>query len=278
MPPSFSDRLRHYAREAWRLLRRQDIALLVLLVVLAGGAWGLAELGEAVTEGGTQTVDERILLALRNPADLTDPIGSGEVEEAVRDMTALGGLLVTTLLTLGLAGFFLLDRRPRLALFVVAAVVGGVLVSSALKLGFDRPRPELVPHGSHVVTPSFPSGHSSTATVVYLTLGVILARALPRRRMKVYVVALAVLVALGVGFSRVYLGVHWPTDVLAGWTVGGLWALACWLAERALQRRGLIERVVVLRRSRPPAASDVEARPPSGAGASPRSASEAGPA
>ena len=123
----------------------------------------------------------------------------------------------------------------------LAAVGGGIVLSSLLKAGFERPRPELVPHGSLVYTASFPSGHSMMAAVVYLTLGALLARAQPRRRLKVYLLALAVLVTVAVGISRVYLGVHWPTDVLAGWTIGGAWALLWWAVALGLQRRGRIE-------------------------------------
>lgn len=121
------------------------------------------------------------------------------------------------------------------------AVAGGLLVSSALKSGFDRPRPDLVPHGAYVYTTSFPSGHAMMSAVTFLTLGSVLARSQRRRRLKVYLILLALMITLGVGVSRVYLGVHWPTDVLAGWTVGASWALLCWLTARWLQRRGAVE-------------------------------------
>ena len=115
------------------------------------------------------------------------------------------------------------------------------MLETMLKLGFARPRPELVSHLVDVTSFSFPSGHATMATITYLTLGVLLARVQERRRMKLYLLAVAILVALIVGISRVYLGVHWPTDVLAGWCVGAAWALACWLVATWLQRRGAIE-------------------------------------
>jgi undecaprenyl-diphosphatase len=115
------------------------------------------------------------------------------------------------------------------------------MLSMAVKMGFDRPRPELVPHGSYVYTASFPSGHSMMSAVVYLTLAAMLARVQPQWRLRIYILGVAVLVTLLVGFSRVYLGVHWPSDVLAGWAVGAAWALTCWLATLLLQRRGGIE-------------------------------------
>jgi undecaprenyl-diphosphatase len=119
----------------------------------------------------------------------------------------------------------MIARMPRAALFVAAATGGGIILSTLLKLGFDRPRPDLVPHGSHVYTASFPSGHSTMAAIVYLTLGAMLSRILPTTRLRSYVMAVCILVTLAVGVSRVYLGVHWPTDVLAGWLVGAAWAL-----------------------------------------------------
>jgi undecaprenyl-diphosphatase len=163
------------------------------------------------------------------------------VEESERDFTALGGVAVMALLTCGAAGFLLLDRKKGAAVLVLVAVGGGLLLSSVLKRGFERPRPDLVPHGSYVYTSSFPSGHSTMAAATYLTLGALLARVQARRRIKVFLLGFAILITLLVGVSRVYLAVHWPTDVLAGWTLGGLWALICWLVARQLQRHGKVE-------------------------------------
>jgi undecaprenyl-diphosphatase len=134
-----------------------------------------------------------------------------------------------------------LEHKPHLALFLVVTVSGGVLASSLLKYGFDRARPDLVPHGSIVYSSSFPSGHSMMAATTYLTLAVVLAQAHSRRRVKGFFIAAAALVTMAVGASRVYLGVHWPTDVLAGWTAGTVWAVCCSLIARRLQRRGQLE-------------------------------------
>jgi undecaprenyl-diphosphatase len=134
-----------------------------------------------------------------------------------------------------------LDRKAHAALFVVAAVGGGMLLSTLLKMGFDRPRPDLVPHGALVYTASFPSGHATLSAVVYLTLGALLARVQPRFVLKFYLLGLAIVLTVTVGVSRVYLGVHWPTDVLAGWALGAAWALFCWAAALWLQRRGQVE-------------------------------------
>lgn len=224
-----------------RKSRYAEVLPLILLVLIAGGIWAFAVLADEVREGETRSFDERVLLALRNPADRADPLGPPWVEETERDFTALGGVAVMALLTLGVAGFLLLDRKNRAAVLVLVAVGGGLLLSSVLKHGFERPRPDLVPHGSYVYTSSFPSGHSTMAAATYLTLGALLARVQARRRIKVFLLGFAILITLLVGVSRVYLAVHWPTDVLAGWTLGGLWALICWLAARQLQRRGQVE-------------------------------------
>ncbi|HVR96386.1 MAG TPA: phosphatase PAP2 family protein [Thermoanaerobaculia bacterium] len=222
-------------------LLRPELLPLLVLVLVAGGIWMFAELAGEVREGETKQIDEAVLLALRNPADRSDPLGPRWVEEMARDFTALGGVGVLTILTLAVCGFLVLDHKNRAALLVFVEVGGALVLSFLLKHGFQRPRPDLVPHGSYVYTTSFPSGHSMMSAATYLTLGALLARVQPRRRLKAYLLGLAVLLTLVVGFSRVYLGVHWPTDVLAGWTAGGVWALIGWLLARWLQRRGKVE-------------------------------------
>lgn len=222
-------------------LAGRELPLLIAVLLTAGGLWSFAEIAEEVSEGDSRSLDTALLLALRNPQDLSDPIGPGWVEEFGRDVTALGGVGILAFITLAVAVFLVLQRRRRAALFVVAAIAGGMAASFALKLGFDRPRPDLVPHASAVYTASFPSGHSMMSALVYLTLGALLARMQPRLRLKVYVVSLAVVLALAVGISRVYLGVHWPTDVLAGWAAGASWAVICWGVVLWLQRRRQVE-------------------------------------
>jgi undecaprenyl-diphosphatase len=178
---------------------------------------------------------------MRNPADLADPIGPGWIEELGRDFTALGGGAVLVMIVLAASGFLLLQRKSGAALWLLLSTGSGMLLSTLLKMGFDRPRPDLVPHGSIVYTASFPSGHSLMAAVVYLTVGTLLARVQPKRRLKIYLMTIAILLTLKVGISRVYLGVHWPTDVLAGWTIGGAGALFFWMITWYLQQAGRVE-------------------------------------
>jgi undecaprenyl-diphosphatase len=199
-----------------------------------------AGLERPVFEGKTLPIDEVLILAIRNPQDLSDPLGARWVEELGRDFTALGGTGVLAFITFAVIGYLLLNRRYRIMTLVIIAVGGGMVLSLLLKGGFDRPRPELVPHGSYVYTASFPSGHSMMSAVVYLTLGALLARISPKRRTKAYILTIAVITTLAVGVSRVYLGVHWPSDVLGGWTLGAAWALLCWLVARWLQMRGQV--------------------------------------
>lgn len=224
---------------AW--LGAHELPLLVSLVAFSGGVWVFLEVADEVLEGETDSIDEALLLALRTGEGNADPIGPGWVEEVGRDFTALGGTGVLTFMTLAVIGYLLLARRRRLALFTATAMAGGLMISTLLKLGFDRPRPDLVPHESIVYTASFPSGHSMMAAVTYLTLAAILTRVHRSRLLKAYLLVAATVLVLLVGVSRVYLGVHWPTDVLAGWAAGAAWAAFCWIAARWLQRRKVVE-------------------------------------
>jgi undecaprenyl-diphosphatase len=229
----------HIAAMAKRLWH-EELSFLILLLLLVGLVWAFTEIADEVVEGETHALDRRLILAMRDPQDSKNPLGPKWFEEMGRDFTALGGNGVLTFLTLSVVGYLLLKRRFRTAALVIVAIGGGTLLSYLLKIGFGRPRPDLVPHGSYVYTASFPSGHSMMSAVTYLTLGALLARIHPERRIKVYILIISVLTTLAVGISRVYMGVHWPTDVLGGWTLGASWALLCWLVMRVLQIHGHI--------------------------------------
>ncbi|HKH47127.1 MAG TPA: phosphatase PAP2 family protein [Thermoanaerobaculia bacterium] len=226
----------------WIALARQELTPLILLVLLAGGVWIFFALASEVSEGETLSLDRTVLLSLRDPANLADPIGPPVFEEAVRDLTSLGSIVVLSLLTLAVSGFLFLDGKRRIALLVLVAVAGGLLGNHLLKSGFRRARPGLVPHRAVVSSTSFPSGHAMSSAATYLTLGALLARIQKRRRLRFYILCFAAFLTLLVGFTRVYLGVHWPTDVLAGWTAGGIWAVLCWMAALRLQGEGAIEK------------------------------------
>lgn len=218
----------------------QEAIVLFAVAAIAAGIWFFLAIAGEVKEGDTQSFDKALLLSMRRPVDL-EPRGSVAFQEMARDVTALGGALVLALVTMVTAGFLWLDGKGRMAVFVGLSVATGTLLSTLLKDLFHRPRPELVPHAMHVSSTSFPSGHSMLSAVTYLTLAALLARSHERRRVKVYFMVVAVVLMLMIGVSRVYLGVHWPTDVLAGWIAGAVWALLCWLVARWLQHRHRLE-------------------------------------
>jgi len=218
--------------EAWTLVR---------LALAALGVYGFTVLAEEVMEGETHAFDTWLLLSLRDAADPQNPYGPGWMQELIRDFTALGGVGILTLITLAAASFLWLQGNRRSMLLVLTAIFSGFIMSSLLKRGFDRPRPDLVPHGSITYTASFPSGHAMLSAIVYLTLAVLVARVQPQRRMKVFLLGIAALLTLMIGISRVYLGVHWPTDVIAGWAAGASWALMWWVLATWLETRGMVE-------------------------------------
>lgn len=220
---------------------RDGRRVLILFLVGAASLWVFALIAGLVSGGDSQPFDRWLLNALRSPGDLSDPLGPVWFEEAVRDITALGGSAVLTLVVIAVVGLLALVRRPKTILFLVLAVVGGLLLSLALKAGFDRPRPDFLVPGQRVYTASFPSGHSMNAAVVYLTLASIVACSVRRHAVKMYVMLTAIVVTMLVGLSRIYLGVHWPTDVFAGWSAGAGWAVFCWLLMHAMQARHLVE-------------------------------------
>ncbi|MDQ3213521.1 MAG: phosphatase PAP2 family protein [Acidobacteriota bacterium] len=205
--------------------------VLFLLLLLA-----VMHLADEVLEGETLSFDRRFLLALRDPRDPSLPLGPRWLTSAALDITALGSATVLGLTVAVVAGFLILQGMWRTGLFVMAASGSALVVNAVLKELFQRTRPDVVPHLREVMTMSFPSGHALVSAVVYLTLGALSMGIAERRLTKFYCMAVAMLVTGLVGASRVYLGVHYPTDVLAGWLIGLSWALVCWMVERTLGR------------------------------------------
>jgi len=218
-----------------------ELAVMLGTLCVVVSTWGFVLLASQVAKGRTKAFDEQLMLALRVPGDLARPIGPEWLEESARDITALGSTIVLGLATFAVAGFLTLDRKYAAMGFVLGAVLSGWLLSFVLKSSFERPRPELVPHLMRVYFSSFPSGHSMMSAVVYGTLGSLLSSLVTLRRLKFYFLAVAAIAAGLVGVSRVYLGVHYPTDVLAGWSAGLAWSTLCWLVSRRLIRQGAIE-------------------------------------
>ena len=231
-----ADTEEHENRRRWVRIEATSLSVLTLIAL---ATWGFFALSENVHDGPSE-LDRSLLLALRSAQDLSDPLGPVWFEELVRDLTALGGLGPLVLVSAVAMGYLALSRRRRTALLLGASVAGGVVLSFVLKDLFDRDRPDVVPHLMRVSSASFPSGHAMLSTVVYVTLGSVVAP-VQRGRLRLYAIVVAMATALLVGCSRIYLGVHWPSDVVAGFAIGGAWAGLAWLVERRLQRSGAIE-------------------------------------
>ena len=230
------DQIAAFARRALRIARG-EIAAVSALFIVAAGVWSFADLAGDMAEGEERGFDLAVLHALRPAANGLDPWGPGWLEEAALDLTALGGLAVLGLFAVIVTGFLMLRRKRLSALLLALGLAGGVGLSEGLKALFGRERPPEVFRAVETLNASFPSGHSLLSAVFYLSIGVMLTRAFPERRFKAYVMAVAVLLTLIVGLTRVYLAAHWATDVLAGWSVGAAWAMALWLVAYAVQRR-----------------------------------------
>jgi len=195
---------------------------------------GFVAMAEVIEGESIVAAERRMLLALRDPANLSDPWGPPWFEEIAAEISALGGYtILVTIVTLVLVTLLLLRKRAA-ALFLFAALFTGTLLSQGLKFYFSRPRPDLVDHLDRTFTSSFPSGHASASMMAYLTLAAVAIRFIPRHSLRLFLLSAAFILAILIGLSRIYLGVHWPTDVVAGWFLGIAWAGLCWLAAHYL--------------------------------------------
>lgn len=232
MPPLLRE---IWPEDSWRRFVR-----LAGVLTFVGAIWIFAEMADDAPEGDYLELENRILLAFRQDGNPQLGIGPDWMPEVARDVTGLGSAVVLTLVTASIVGFLALRGRLRTAALILSSSLGGYLLSNLLKGIFARGRPTAVPHLMEEVSMSFPSGHSMVASAFYLTLGALLAQTVARRREKSYCVLIALLLSFLIGISRVYLGVHYPTDVLAGWAAGTAWAILCWSIACWLQLRGSI--------------------------------------
>lgn len=224
---------------------REPITMIALLAVVLC-SWGFIELADEVVEGSTGHFDRWVVRSLRDPVDPSVPIGPPWMGSVGRDITGLGGVAVLTLFIVASAGFLAISRAYRTMAVLLFSTLTGITASMLLKQFFARPRPDLVPALDHVYTSSFPSGHSMMSALVYLTLGSLIAPVLKHFWLRFYILTLAIVLTFIVGVSRVYMGVHYPTDVLAGWAAGLVWAIACWLlTRRFIQHSKHTEDVVI---------------------------------
>lgn len=220
-------------------IRRLEIWLLLALAALGGGLWLVLQLASEVKEGETGVVDRALLLALRTPGDTHNPIGPRWVQESARDMTALGGFTVLAIITIAVVAVLLIYGRRTQALVFGTTVAAAQIAAEVVKTIIARPRPDLVSHLDLTYSTSFPSGHAVMSPVVYFTLALMIAEGEIRQPARVILMAGAVLLVLAIGISRIYLGVHWPTDVIGGWALGSAVALSSWLVLRRLRPGGI---------------------------------------
>jgi undecaprenyl-diphosphatase len=228
----------------WRLianLSQSETRLFAPILTIAALLLAFGLLAEEVIEGETLPFDRKLMLALREPGNPAVPIGPPWLPEAARDITALGSTIVLGIILFAVVGYLLLSRRRAAAWLMLGAVLGGVALSNLLKFSFARPRPDLVTPAVRIFTASFPSGHATMSAITYLTLGALLARTHSEISIRTYFMILAGLLTALVGLSRIYLGVHYPTDVLAGWCIGTAWAMGSWVLMTWLQRSGQVE-------------------------------------
>jgi undecaprenyl-diphosphatase len=223
---------RHWRLEAWLVMSVLTIAVLLF-------AFGL--IAQEVTEGKPLAFDQNVMRALRNSANPSVPIGPVWLQEAARDITSLGSTIVLGLITFAVVGYLFLARKCAVAWLMLGAVLGGVALNTLLKFAFARPRPDFVTHAVRVFTTSFPSGHATLSAITYLTIGALLARIHPSLTIRLYLMSLAGFQTVLIGLSRIYLGVHYPTDVLGGWCIGAAWAMGCWVLLVWLQNGGQVE-------------------------------------
>jgi undecaprenyl-diphosphatase len=232
-------------RRRWprfRKLERRELGWLIAGLGVCLLLWGFLALASEVMEGDTTTLDTKILVSLRKTDDPSRPVGPEWIETALLDLTAIGGPTVLGLVVLSVVGFLALQGRYRTALVVLITAASGEIATSAMKNIFLRPRPTVVPHLRDVASTSFPSGHAMESAIIYLTLGAMLMRIVEGRLTKLYCIGMAIFVTFLVGVSRVYLGVHYPTDVIGGWIFGFFWASLCWLvSQRFEEETGVAE-------------------------------------
>lgn len=206
-------------------------------LAVAIGMIGFAILAVAVTNDSLQAFDREVFLLFRVRGNPSEPLGPTWFEETVIELTALGGYPILVTVSVLVITALALMRKYAAVVFLSLALATGSLLSNGLKLFFDRTRPDLVEHLDRTFTSSFPSGHAMVSMVTWLTLAAVLVRFVPRRRLQYFVQIAAFFLALLIGVTRVYLGVHWPSDVLAGWSIGVAWAGICWLVAHYLTRR-----------------------------------------
>ena len=197
-------------------------------VVATAGIFAFVWVALHVRRGATQATDDAIMRWMGAHR-------VGWVEHAFGEITLLGTGIVVLMVVAVAALFLWLTRHRYSATLLLVATAGGIVLNNLLKIAFDRPRPQLFPWAARALSSSFPSGHAMSSTVVYVTVAYLAARLQHRRGARWATMAVATLIVLLVCASRVYLGVHYPSDVAAGIVIGLAWAALCLAALEAIQ-------------------------------------------
>lgn len=213
---------------------RSPLGLLGGLGIIAGLFFLCLKVWSEVAEGDARGFDEKILLALRQAGHTDVPIGPAWLVQSMIDISSLGGGTLLGLLIIAACGYLIIKGARTRAYLLATATVSGSSLLLVLKNIFGRPRPELVDHLVTVKSMSFPSGHATNSALVYLTIAALASDVEPSLRVRIYIMTVAMTLTVLIGISRLYLGVHWPSDVVAGWALGAGWALAWRLAASRL--------------------------------------------
>lgn len=193
-----------------------------------------AAIATAVSIDATAGFDRAVLLSLRDPENRARPLGPEWLVEAARDLTSLGSVVVVLLFTVTVAGYWLSNGNRSSAILLLVTVIGALLMNDLLKLIFGRARPDAILQAARVFTAGFPSGHAALSSATYLSAAALIGRVQGNRGGAGFLTVVAIALVALIGLSRIYLGLHYPTDVLAGWCVGGIWLLFCrWRMRRA---------------------------------------------
>lgn len=214
--------------------RNFELRLLWPMLLLGLCLWGFLNLAGEMMEGDLRTVDQWLLSWFRTGGANGTAWGPRWLPDVMRDITALGSPTVLTLTVSTVCGYLMMARRWGMMWMAAGSSLAGWGVSIGLKLVFARARPDALFHGTLADGYSFPSGHAMMSAVVFLTLATLVARLAPRTRLRLYVMGVAMGMSGLVGLSRVYLGVHWASDVAAGWAAGAAWAVLMWLVAHYL--------------------------------------------
>lgn len=209
----------------WRALARREREIVVLVILAAVCVLLFRLIAEIVEQGRADAFDLGLLKALHPDGLRHDTLGSIWANIGAHDLSAMGSISVLAFIVVLGFGLFLGVNRRREAVMLFLAFGGGLVMTVGLQALFHRSRPPLTPEEAAGLNASFPSGHALLSATVYLTLGTLIGRFAERRFVRFYALGTAAVLTVIIGVSRIFLGIHWCTDVLAGWCVGLAWAL-----------------------------------------------------